>query len=296
MTLDELLSPTDKQEHRQHKRKPKSKVFFSLQEAGKLVVVVFASFLVGTILTNAGLYTEKINELIHGVSSITMIKSTSDRINFAADSKQQQLDDLFKKQQDQQKHNSKDDIYAYYNNRANSLDRQFNTLPPDKRIVIPDLGIQAPIVMVEGDTKGKMQEGEFAEELKQGVVHYPTTPKPGEKGTMMLFGHTSNYFWVKSAYNTVFSKIPQLKAGSVIKVYRDGKEHEYIVTEQEVVKPNDVPWLYEKKYDSSESKLAIMGCYPIGTRDKRMIIFAKPKNDSNTASKNLAYNAAIKKQ
>lgn len=113
--------------------------------------------------------------------------------------------------------------------------------------------------MVDGDVSGKMQEGEFTEELKQGVVHYPTTPNhPSEKGTMMLFGHTSNYFWVKSAYNTIFSKIPQLKAGSTIKVYWDGKEYEYVVTEQEVVKPKDVPSLYEQNYNGNERKLALM--------------------------------------
>ncbi|MBP7007792.1 hypothetical protein KBB05_03610 [Patescibacteria group bacterium] len=47
------------------------------------------------------------------------------------------------------------------------MDFQFNTLPPDRRIIIPELGIQAPIVNVEGDISQKMKDGEFTEELKQ---------------------------------------------------------------------------------------------------------------------------------
>lgn len=281
LTLDDLLVKTDlpKQHSRPHKTTSQrwtGKILFGFWEVMKIGVIVLASFLVGNIVTYAELYGNKIDELRNGVR-LTKIWEVSDSGRITKSHKQEYLDTLFKTQKAGAKHNIKEDIYAYYKTRPQTLDFQFNTLPPDKRIIIPDLGIQAPINDVEGDIQAKMQDGSFTEELKQGVVHYPTTPWPDELGTTMIFGHTSNFFWVKSAYNTVFSKIPELKPGQIIQLIWNGKVYEYEVKEQEIVKPNEVPEAYAKKYDQNQKRLALMGCYPIGTRDKRVIVFAEPK-------------------
>lgn len=290
LTLDdlELCSPatnkakqTNKQIHVQfeHKfiEKQKStstkKASSGFREVTKIGLVILVSFLIGNVITNAQLYGERIVDTINGVQ-ISQLAKQSDSTNFQVNKKQEYLNTLFKTQNKNK--NVKEDIYAYYKKRQESLDFQFNTLPPDKRIIIPDLGVQAPIITVEWDIENKMKEGEFTEELKKWTVWYPTTPEPGEKWMTMVVGHTSNYFWVKSAYNTVFSKIPQLKEGQKIQIIRDGQLYEYVMKEQKIVKPSEVDDVYKDHYDDEKKTLAIMGCYPVGSRDKRIIIIAEP--------------------
>lgn len=273
--------------HKWVTHKKSKTINLSWWEVGKVGIVILVSFLVGNIVTNAWLYSEKINEFINGIQE-TRIGATSDTTHFDQSSKKVYLSTLFKTQNAHK--NKKEDIYKYYKNRPQTLDFQFNTLPPDRRIIIPELGIQAPIVNVDGDVPQKMKDGEFTEELKQGVVHYPTTPWPEEPGTTMIVWHTSNYFWIKSAYNTVFSKIPQLKVGQTIQLIWDGKMYEYEVKEQEIVKPKDVPQAYAQNFDHTVKRLAIMWCYPIGTRDKRMIIFAEPKKTTQDINHKYAAN------
>ncbi|HMY80688.1 MAG TPA: sortase [Candidatus Absconditabacterales bacterium] len=293
LTLDDLIieqyqhkhevyhASIDHYDYSTHKKqKSKSSLMFTWRDMGKIGLVVIVSFLVGNIVTNAGLYGEKIAELRNGVQQFH-IGSTSDNAKFSQSPKQAYLDLMFKTQG--HKTNQRDRIYSYHKTRAQTLDFQFNLLPPDNRIIIPELGLQAPIVTVNGDVTTKMKEGLFTDELKQGVVHYPTTPGPDEQGTTMIMGHTSNYFWVKSAYNTIFSKIPQLKEGQTIQLIWGGKMYEYEVKKHEIVKPTEVGKVYEKHYDHNEKKLALMGCYPVGTRDKRIIIFAEPKNNTQQA-------------
>lgn len=296
LTLNDLAQP---QTYHQNISKQASKSWTKktrnfFREATKVGFVILGSFVFANIFVNASLYKEKIDEFINGVQKIGITKF-ADNVQANTNSKDTYLDQLFKSQGISRKQNVKDQIYGYYNSRPQTLDFQFNILPPWKRIIIPDLGIQAPIQDVEGDIQAKMEDGLFSDELKQGVVHYPTTPEPNEPGTTMIFGHTSNYFWVKSAYNTVFSKIPQLKAGQTIQVIWNGKLYEYEVKEQEIMKPDQVPEVYAQNFDSTKKRLAIMGCYPVGTSDKRIIVFAEPKAHNSqvattsTGSTPLAY-------
>jgi hypothetical protein len=34
-------------------------------------------------------------------------------------------------------------------------------------------------------------------ELENGIIRYPGSAKPGENGTSFIFGHSSNFPWVK---------------------------------------------------------------------------------------------------
>jgi len=147
--------------HIQSKKKKKTNGFIEITKVG---IIILISFLVGHIVTNAQLYGEKINDAINGVSAFHVGK-TSDAAQFNGDAKKEYLTTLFKSQKKYT--NVKKEIYAYYNTRPQTLDFQFNTLPPDKRIIIPDLGIQAPIITVDGDIGAKIKDGHFKEELKK---------------------------------------------------------------------------------------------------------------------------------
>lgn len=55
---------------------------------------------------------------------------------------------------------------------------QFNTLPPENRLIIPAINVNAPIVDVSAATEQKLKNGDFDQELYSGVVKYPSTPEP----------------------------------------------------------------------------------------------------------------------
>lgn len=252
-------------------------------------MVIFCSFLIGNIVTNAGLYWERLSEIFNGVSIIHPA-AASDNIAFIKSKKNQYLEALFAKTSIETKKSVKEKVYGYYKDKSKSLEWQFNTLPPDNRIIIKRLGTQAPIVIAQGDLDNKIKEWEFSEELKQWVAFYPGTSEPTEKWTMMLLWHTSNYPWIKSDYNRIFSKIPDLKVWDIIDVYRNGKHYEYAVTKQEIVKPKDVPKAYAQEFDLNKRKLVLMGCYPVGTRTNRVLVYAEPVEDIvPSATTNLAY-------
>ena len=151
----------------------------------------------------------------------------------------------------------------------------FNTLPPGNRLIIPDLNINAPLIDTEASGVIDFSKENFDEELTKGVVKYPTTPVPGNKGNTLIFGHTSSEWWKKNEYGVIFRNIPKLKAGEKFYVIWNGKKTTYEMVERKVVRPKEVENYYHEFSDKEESYLTLMGCYPIWTADKRMMIVAK---------------------
>ena len=151
----------------------------------------------------------------------------------------------------------------------------FNTLPPGNRLIIPDLNINAPLIDTEENRVIDFSKENFDEELTKGVVKYPTTPTPGNKGNTLIFGHTSSEWWKKNEYGVIFRNIPKLKAGQKFYVIWNGKKTAYEMVERKVVRPKDVENYYHEFSDKNESYLTLMGCYPIWTADKRMMVVAK---------------------
>jgi sortase (surface protein transpeptidase) len=84
--------------------------------------------------------------------------------------------------------------------------------PYDNRIIIPKIGKNIPLVDVQLDSGFDFEhiENIFMQELEKGVVRYPGTAKPGEKGNAFIFGHSSNYPWIKGEYNSAFVLLDQL--------------------------------------------------------------------------------------
>ena len=151
----------------------------------------------------------------------------------------------------------------------------FNTLPPGNRLIIPDLNINAPLIDTEENGVIDFSKENFDEELTKGVVKYPTTPTPGNKGNTLIFGHTSSERWKKNEYGVIFRNIPKLKSGQKFYVIWNGKKTAYEMVERKVVRPKDVENYYHEFSDKNESYLTLMGCYPIWTADKRMMVVAK---------------------
>lgn len=157
---------------------------------------------------------------------------------------------------------------------------RFDIIPYENRIVIPKIGKNIPLVDVAVDQEFDFDHMEniFMKELEKWVVRYPGTARPGELGNAFIFGHSSNYPWIKWEYNDVFALLDNLDYGDEIIVYYNQKKFVYTVNEKQVVRPGNVKVL---ERDETKKELSLMTCWPVGTTLNRMIVFAELTETSN---------------
>jgi sortase A len=116
-----------------------------------------------------------------------------------------------------------------------------------------------------------VEDESIIEKLKDGVVHYKNTGLPGEGGNIFIVGHSSNYSWVNSQYNSVFALLDKLIRGDQIFIYYKSKKYTYEVVDQKVISPKNV----EVIDNTNEEILTLMTCWPVGTSLNRLVIQAK---------------------
>jgi LPXTG-site transpeptidase (sortase) family protein len=148
--------------------------------------------------------------------------------------------------------------------------------PMEDRLIIPKLGKNVPIVRPSMEALMKEDwpkfEDDIQEALRDGVVHYPGSAKPGQAGNFFLTGHSSYYPWVSSKYKDVFARLGELGIGDTYSVFYGGDKHTYRIIEKKEVKPNNVTVLDQP----TDKRLAtLMTCTPVGTTLRRLILIAE---------------------
>lgn len=93
------------------------------------------------------------------------------------------------------------------------------------RIRISAIGLDLPITNPETRDLEKLDAV-----LKDGPARYVDSALLGEKGNVLIFGHSSHLPVVHNQMYKAFNKIPDLKAGDSISIEGDGKEYVYNVT------------------------------------------------------------------
>jgi LPXTG-site transpeptidase (sortase) family protein len=136
------------------------------------------------------------------------------------------------------------------------------------RVEIPNLNIIAPIIYSDSGVESKVQK-----ELESGVVHLAGTADPGEVGNAYIVGHSSNYKNAPGSYNQVFRRLPDIKPGDEIDVYRSGKLLRFEVYHTEVVQPTEL-WVMSQE-TSGEKILTLQTSYPVGTAKQRFIAISR---------------------
>lgn len=146
--------------------------------------------------------------------------------------------------------------------------------PYENRIIIPKIAKNIPLVDVENKYVQNTAELDniFMDELSKWVVRYPGTAKPGEVGNSFIFGHSSNFPWIKGEYNDVFALLDKVEFGDEIITYYNQKKFIYKVREKRVIKPGDISVL---KRDHGKKEISIMTCWPVGTTLNRMIVIGE---------------------
>lgn len=156
--------------------------------------------------------------------------------------------------------------------KENTYHFSFNTLPPINKLTIESLGIDAPIVSVFFKDSEDVMIGDFDEELKNGVATYPGTATPGTQGHSLIFGHSSQEWWKKNDYDTIFSMINELETGDTFTITRNGKLLTYRVTWQTIVAPTQVIDVYNEYNNPNTNHLSLVTCWPRGSDRNRMVV------------------------
>ncbi len=231
------------------------------KESFQFGVIFVGVFLFSTIAVNANLFYHTMKNMISPVSAQD-VGSTISALQMSAEEQMtnEAVDDqaLFLQQQVKASLETSsvlpdhtETMSSYLSAKMKAAAFQFNTLPPENRLIIPAIGINAPIVDVSVTTEHKIRQGDFDDELYSGVVKYPSTPEPGAMGNALIFGHTSYYWRKKNPFAEVFAKLPALHTGDIIQTLWHGQLSEFEVVAKIVVNPNKVDDTYMKYTDGS---------------------------------------------
>ncbi len=131
---------------------------------------------------------------------------------------------------------------------------------------VPQIGVLAPVVIGETTDIERLTNA-----LDRGVVLYPGFATPGNGGKLIILGHSAPLGWPKIKYETVFSKLGDLQAGSEVVFNFNNRQYRYLVTRKifldrggEIPENNrkDVQYLY------------LVTCWPPGRNLRRLAVEA----------------------
>ncbi len=133
-------------------------------------------------------------------------------------------------------------------------------------LTIPEISVSAPIVYSLSESENDIQK-----DLEKGVAHFNGTAMPGEKGKILIIGHSSVPSGYKGNYGMVFTTLNDLENKDEIYIYSKNKKYTYRIFKKEIAEP--VLKKLEEKTD--DSILILMTCWPPGTTWKRLFVYAK---------------------
>jgi LPXTG-site transpeptidase (sortase) family protein len=163
-----------------------------------------------------------------------------------------------------------------YKNHAEFPPLNLNIGPLENRIVIPKIGKNVPVVHVSPkalqEGNWKQLEVDIQAALRNGVVHYPGTARPGEIGNVFITGHSSYYLWDPGKYKDVFVRLHDLKAGDEFTIFWNQDIYHYKIKERKVVTPEETSVL---KQPHDKKIATLMTCTPVGTAKNRLVLVAE---------------------
>lgn len=139
-------------------------------------------------------------------------------------------------------------------------------IPAAPTISIPKINVDTPVVY-----QSSIQENDILTSLQNGVVHYGTTPVPGQGGNMVIVGHSSNDWWEAGNYKFVFVLLDKLVVGDQFSINYQSHRYVYQVTNVKVVLPTDLSVLAP----TTTPTATLITCTPPGTSWKRLVVQAK---------------------
>ena len=108
--------------------------------------------------------------------------------------------------------------------------------------------------------------------LSYGVVRYPDSARLGERGNMLLFGHSSFLPIVRNPAYKALNGVKNLKEGDIISVYSEKAEYRYKVNKVTLAAAEDVLVDLRK---TEGRKLTISTCNSFGAKEERYVAEAE---------------------
>jgi len=271
-TLDHLAS---------HKHSTRPSSWWRLREICVFLLFLFGASIASSVFVNAQVFMDAIWSFIPSFAHSHAIVPSEDTGSLASTVNQStsrhQLEQSIKTILTQHDTDTILPVQVWYDqtikSKLNNYQLTFNTVAPTNRLIISSIWLNVPIVDIPFKTQEHKDKGSYEKELYQWVVKYPTTPMPSQPWNVFLFGHTSFYRWKNNPYGTVFKDLPKVKEADTIIIQREGKEYHYQMIARHIVTPKQVNGIYEQYNDGDY--ITLMGCYPIGSDEKRILIIAK---------------------
>lgn len=135
-------------------------------------------------------------------------------------------------------------------------------------LVIPKIGVAAPVIIPSGDTMSAILAA-----LEEGVGLYPHSAFPGKGGRSIILGHSSRASWYRGGYATVFALLARISPGDEFSIKKGVTEYRYRVFAVLTLSPEETNELVSRKV--SEEEVDLITCYPIGSSSLRTVIQAK---------------------
>jgi LPXTG-site transpeptidase (sortase) family protein len=149
------------------------------------------------------------------------------------------------------------------------------------RIVIPGIGVDAPIERVRRELREEDGQRYYQWQLPSGAAAgwHENSALLGQPGNTVLNGHNN-------LRGSVFRNLIDLEAGDEIILYDDERPHVYRVTEQVLVEEKDQPLRVRFEnarfmLPTSDERLTLITCWPYTSNSHRVIVIAVPGGDGD---------------
>lgn len=141
---------------------------------------------------------------------------------------------------------------------------------PDPKLIIPKINVNIPIVWnaIASD------QNSLNRAMNDGAAWFNipgASAQPGQIGNSVYSAHSSNDWLDQSKYKFAFARLEQIAEGDAIYINFNSKRYVYTVTHTKVVMPTDVAALTDPV---DKPILTLITCVPLGTADKRLLVFA----------------------
>jgi sortase A len=160
------------------------------------------------------------------------------------------------------------------------IDPNSAAVSPNPEVLIPKINVEIPVIY----DQASINEDAMQSALERGVVHYATTPLPGQKGNTVIFGHSSNNIFNPGKYKFAFVLLNRLDNGDLFYLTQGGKQYVYRVYKKTIVQPTDVQVLNPTEKPATAT---LITCDPPGTSLHRLVVVGEqitPDPSGNSAS------------
>lgn len=147
-----------------------------------------------------------------------------------------------------------------------------------QEIIIPKINVEIPVDYgLDTTADWAVMEG-----LHHGVVHYPTTEVPGQRGNVAIFGHSSSNILSVGRYKFAFVLLHELQMQDKFYLTYKGKVYTYQVISKKVVSPEHTEVLNDIPGETATATL--ITCDPPGTSINRLVVVGRQISPNPTGN------------